>query len=148
MVDFSWNDIRPELPDPLRELAVDPFGYIWEIIVEGILLMWSAFLGYVELLWQQVAVVPTTAVATPIITAIYTVLSALVGAWTTIGVTINSIVLELGFAAPIAALVAWTVPVVFVVLLLNAVEGIVATYVPLEALPSFSQIPVLGEWFK
>ncbi|WP_207590518.1 hypothetical protein [Halomontanus rarus] len=148
MVDVTWGDLRPELPEPLVELAQDPFGYIWTIIVEGILAMWSIVLAYVEVLWRQVAVVPTTAIATPIITMIYGVLNGLVGAWTAVGREINSVVLELGFAAPIAALVAWTVPVLLAVVLLSAVESVVSTYIPLDALPSVSQIPYVGEWFK
>ncbi|MCU4975936.1 hypothetical protein OB955_24985 [Halobacteria archaeon AArc-m2/3/4] len=147
MVDFSWGDIRPELPEPLVEFARDPFGYIWTIFVEGILLMWSAFLSYVELLWQQLAVVPTTAIATPVITTIYGVLMGLVSAWTAIGSAINAIVLELGLAAPVAALIAWTAPILLVAVLWNAVSGLVGTYVPLDALPSLSQIPYIGGWF-
>jgi hypothetical protein len=133
------------LPDELIELilTIQRYGslrrYILAVFVSAVIGLWSGVLGAFESVLSVVAYMPrlifnqVAGVSAPF----WQLLGWVEGFQT----TIESAAASAGLAGPLVAIVAWLVPVVLVIGILNVIVGFAETYLPLSA------IPILGRWF-
>jgi hypothetical protein len=136
------GSLRGSLPGWLGEVtaAGGIRRYVLGVIVSALLGLWATVLGGIEAVWSVWISLPR----------LISGQLALIGrpAWLLLdGIdamqgAIESAAASAGLAGPLVAVIAWLVPVLILVAILNVLIGIAETYLPLSA------IPILGRWFR
>lgn len=114
--------VREYLMDALREFFV---GSILQLAVTSAAKTWEGILGALQAVWLSVAI-PTEATGS----ALAATLELALGPPQSFT---EEMAMQLGLAAPIAALLAWTVSVLILAAILRVVYEVLATYLPLDA---------------
>lgn len=128
------EDVSDGLPDILLEFAQNPRGFIWAVVLGGLLSLWEEWLGFLVSIWEYMATVPEVAIVDPLLAA-GSAFNVITETYVALGETITSTAASAGLFAPLAALIGWTVPTLMLSALLWFLVGLVDTYLPLSDLP-------------
>jgi uncharacterized membrane protein len=126
--------------DTAQKFAADPEGFIWGIVLGGIVAGWQAGVGYVAMLGEEFAAIIITVAWRPLAAAGEALQTAILAPYLAVADTITTAALAAGIAAPIAALLGWFIPVVILVPILRLAINMI------DVAGIAEDLPILGEY--
>jgi hypothetical protein len=121
--------------DTAREFAEDPEGFIWGIVLSGIIAGWQAGLDYIAEVGNVLAESIIASTWGPLQVVGQAVQMAILNPYTAVAEEITALAVGTGIAAPVAALVGWFLPLVFLAFIVRQLLNFVDPVGVLEDIP-------------
>ena len=116
------------LPSVLKEFAADPAGFIWGIILTGLVAFWQEILDAVDMYFDRLAMIPRVALLEPARAAYLPIAQIVFDLVWGFQSLLASLAAPAGVLAPVVVVVGWGSLVILVVTIIR----VVLAFIPID----------------